>query len=521
MPDEAVLRKYTLPESVVNSQELRYDPREDVWVVSSGGVSTLDLSRYREDCTPLFLQSLKLALVTLNRTLQPTTITNYLRSGLNPLLEHLQKPCGEITREGLESYWFTLSTERKYWFKGLKTLCPALALHGIPGHSTAPDVMDWLKTIKIGRNETGWAARTWDPVLGPLTPDEMHAFISVLHASFARAEISTEDYFVILLFSCFGARNANLADLKVCDLKITHQKGVTSYEIDIPRVKQRGGRFRESSYTRKLVPEIGAALEGYLSYQMHQYGYLGMGDQLPMFVNPGNADLIRKFHQSSDNIGNRACQVATRLAVVTDRTGEGMHINARRWRYTQATLARAQGLDPAVIAALLDHGSTETQEVYAAVSPEVLADYARRLAGFREPWAATFLGRVADPGEEPDPMKVVFRAKFARDSSDPSVGGCGASRLCAGRRPFVCYLCAMFNASMEGDHAGALADVLDGRVRFDQDAGDGLRYLTADSVAQAIRKVIALVERRLNEMNKTLLQIRAERDSFRRERGLT
>jgi len=108
MPDEAVLRKYTLPESVVNSQELRYDPREDVWVVSSGGVSTLDLSRYREDCTPLFLQSLKLALVTLNRTLQPTTITNYLRSGLNPLLEHLQKPCGEITREGLESYWFTL-----------------------------------------------------------------------------------------------------------------------------------------------------------------------------------------------------------------------------------------------------------------------------------------------------------------------------------------------------------------------------------------------------------------------------
>jgi streptogramin lyase len=45
MPDEAVLRKYTLPESVVNSQELRYDPREDVWVVSSGGVSTLDLSR--------------------------------------------------------------------------------------------------------------------------------------------------------------------------------------------------------------------------------------------------------------------------------------------------------------------------------------------------------------------------------------------------------------------------------------------------------------------------------------------
>ena len=80
--------------------------------------------------------------------------------------------------------------------------------------------------------------------------------------------------------------------------------------------------------------------------------------------------------------------------------------------------------------------------------------------------------------------------------------------MCAGRRPFACYLCTMFSASMEGDHEGALRDVLEGRVLFDQDAGYGLRYLTADSVAQSIRKVIALVEKKLKVMGKTLDQIR-------------
>ena len=73
---------------------------------------------------------------------------------------------------------------------------------------------------------------------------------------------------------------------------------------------------------------------------------------------------------------------------------------------------------------------------------------------------------------------------------------------------------------MEGDHEGALADVLEERVRFDQDAGDGLRYLTADSVASAIRKVIFLVQEKLKRMGKTLEQIRAERDALRRERGI-
>lgn len=520
MNDKANLRKYALPASAVNSQELRYDPRLDVWKVSSSGVSKIDLSRYREECTPLFFQSLKLVLVTLNCRLQPTTLKTILSSGLNPLLKRVEKPFGGIEQEDMEAHWFALPPFQRYWFNGLRTLCSALALHGIPGHSITPDALTWIMAIKAGDAERGNAARTWDPIHGPLTPDELDAFIRALHVAFARAEVSTEDYILILLLASFGARNANLADLKVCDLQVIEKDGATKYELDIPRVKQQGGRFRQSFYHRKLLPELGTLLEGYIELQNQRYAGLGCNNQLPMFVDPGNTDLIRTYHRSAQQIRGHSVNLAKQLAVLSTRTGKPMNVNSRRYRHTVATLARAMGLDPSAIAALLDHGDMKSQEIYAAISPEILADITMRLGGFRDPLASAFLGRVAEPGEIVDPQKLVFRARFRKDSPGPDLGGCEASRKCAGRKPYVCYPCDLFTASMEGDHEGALADVVEERVQFDLDAGDNLRFLTADSVAQAIRKVIALVQVRLKDMGKTLEQIREEKEILLRERGV-
>lgn len=157
MYDENVLRKFALPESAVNFAGLRYDPRDDVWPVSTG--SNLHLSRYREVCTPLFLQSLKLTLVTLNRIHQPSSIRTYLTSGLNPLLERMGMPVGEIGQADLEAHWFALPPERKWWFKSLKILCPSVALHGIPSHSITSEALDWLEAIHPGSNDMGWRGR--------------------------------------------------------------------------------------------------------------------------------------------------------------------------------------------------------------------------------------------------------------------------------------------------------------------------------------------------------------------------
>lgn len=108
MFDESVLLKYSLPERTTNSSGLWYDPREDVWPVSSTRVQKLDLTKYRHASSPAFLQSLKLALVSLNRTLKPKTISNYLCMGLDPLIRRMAKPCEEITRADLEACWFSL-----------------------------------------------------------------------------------------------------------------------------------------------------------------------------------------------------------------------------------------------------------------------------------------------------------------------------------------------------------------------------------------------------------------------------
>lgn len=520
MSDENLLLKYALPESTGDGRGLIYDPRGDIWKVSSPTAKRIDLTWFRENCTSSFLQSLKLALLSLNRTLSPGTLVRYLGEGLHPLMMPMTKPCGEIGRGDLEGFWLTLPADRKYRFKSLKTIINALAQHGIPGHSVTEDALDYLRTISPGNNVVGEAARTWDPVKGPLTTDELDAFLRALIAGFVRAEINAETYVLIWLLASFGARTSNLADLKVCDLQILEIEGITKYELHIPRVKQQGGRFRDSFYTRKVVPEFGVLLEVYIQRQKELYSNLSSGEDLPLFVDPRNTDPIRTYHRYSHRLGAWVSETAGRLEVPSLRTSEPLHLNARRFRYTMGTLARASGLDPAGIAALLDHGDTRTQEVYAAVSPEVLEDYTRRLGGHLTPLASAYLGRIGEPGEITDPQQMVFRAVFRKGCAEPSVGSCEASRKCGGRKPYACYLCPLFVASMEGDHEGALLDVLEERVRFDEHAGDGLRYLTTDSVVQTIRKVIAMVEVRLKEMGKNLTQIRAEKLALMLERGI-
>jgi len=520
--EQYVLTKYALPTSATDGQGVRYDPREDLWLVPGMKRNFINLERYRRDCTPLFLQSLKLTLIEKLKTLSQDTVSCYLVKGLDPLLNQMVLPCKEITRTDLEAYWFALPAGRKYAFSSIRSLNRTLGKQGIPGHSITPDALAFLETLKTGDNPNGVAASSWDPVNGPMTPDELHAFISALNAAFARFEISAEKYFLILLFASFGARTANLADLKVCDLQ---QKsgidGVPAYTLRIPRVKQRGGRFRQTFYERSVVQELGVLLQGYIADLMERHADLGLGDQLPMFVDPGNnSDPIRTFHRSTGYLAKKAEAVTQKLAVPCARTGEALHGNPRRFRYTQATLARAMGFSPSQIAALLDHGTTRTQEIYAAISPEVLRGIMDRLHGFRGPLAGAFLGRLGAPGEVADPQHLIFRPKFRADVPEPTLGGCEASRRCGGRRPFACYLCPLFYASMEGDHEGALLDVLEERVKFDRYAGDALRYLTANAVADAIREVIRMVEERLEEMGKTLAQIRAEKEALLRKQGL-
>ena len=519
MPDENYLLAHALPEAVVNSQGINYDPRDDIWRVSSANVKEIDLTIFREKCTLLFFQSLKLALIVLNSRLKPASLRTYLFNGLRPLLEGFPGPCAGICRKDLEALWIRLGPDRKHWFRYLRPLCQVLYLHGIPGASITPDAVDYINSLKPGDPEADHLVNNWDPVSGPLTPDELDAFLRALDGAFAAGKINARAYVLILLFASFGARNSNLADLKICDLRLKNENGSLKYEMSIPSVKKRGARFRELFYTRPLGTGIGVLIEAYVSHLKEQYEFLGCGDDLPMFPDPDNHDPIRRFHPDSDSLGHYAVNTANRLEVVSTRTGGKLHVNARRYRYTQGTMARAMGLDPLAIAALLDHGSTETLHVYAAISPGVLADIMERLQSDRAPLAAGFLGRIADLGKAMDPQKTVFRARFRKDCPEPRVGECEASRQCGGRKPYACYPCPMFTASMEGDHEGALSDVLEERVLFDRDAGDALRFLTADSVAQAIRSVINLVQERLMEMGKTLEELRQEKEAIYRDKG--
>ncbi|KNH05207.1 putative enzyme Integration, recombination (Phage or Prophage Related) [Candidatus Burkholderia brachyanthoides] len=143
-----------------------------------------------------------------------------------------------------------------------------------------------------------------------------------------------------------------------------------------------------------------------------------------------------------------------RLEVMSERTGNFIHIVAKRFRQTIDTRAAEEGHGELVIAELLDHTDTQNVGVYVSATPATVERIDRAVAMHLAPLAQAFVGKViAGPSEASrphDPASLIRAPKIVGKFEAMSI--CGKHGFCGFLKPLACYTCNGFEAWLDDPH---------------------------------------------------------------------
>jgi hypothetical protein len=169
-----------------------------------------------------------------------------------------------------------------------------------------------------------------------------------------------------------------------------------------------------------------------------------------------------------DEISGKAQNLFSELHVLSERTGNRIHINAQRFRYTIGTRAAVEGHGALIIAELLDHTDTQNVLVYVKSTPEMLERIDRAMAMVMAPMAQAFTGTlICDESEAlrgNDPTSRIVDPRF--NTSFKPMGNCGSYSFCGFAAPIACYTCRNFQPWLDGPHEAVLDHLLSERERL-------------------------------------------------------
>lgn len=373
---------------------------------------------------------------------------------------------------------------------------------------------------RLSGNEKGVAVLSLDPEVGPFSSLEFEAIGLRAAHKYAEGELSTEEYAILLLFKATGRRNEQLASLKVKDYLLTDKiTGTPSYVINIPRAKQRGGRFRSTFKAFGLVKTVGQVIEQHINESISQVEEnLGRTltkfecNELPLFVTDIVIDTMRTqseedvqiflkselSHISSAALASRLISATQKLKVVSERTGRLIHVNPYRFRYTLGTRAAIEGAGVLTIATLLDHSDTQNVQVYVANVPEFAVEISKIMNQPLARYAAAFAGKLVENEEEAN-QENAGAARIPLREKGCDVGSCGSNSFCQDYAPIACYTCPKFRPWVHAPHHLVLQWLMEERDRLKTVTNQDMRIVTInDTAIVAVCQVIKLCEEKNN-----------------------
>jgi integrase len=370
---------------------------------------------------------------------------------------------------------------------------------GYPGVDDS--VLAVFNDMTIKGNKVGEAVLTRDPFKGPFSDIERAGIEEAVNAEYGNGTLSEEHFLLTWLFMAVGARPVQFAAMKVCDVQTeTSDDGRVQHVIRVPRAKQRS-HLRDDFKHRLLVPQIGQALLEYAARVRERFsGLLGDPSQAPLFpearkqakpmTNDGDSPPWDAYHRTANSLANTLATALSQLQIRSERTGELMRVNARRFRYTFGTNAAREGHGLLVIAELLDHTGTETAGAYVAASPEMATRIERATALQLAPLAQAFKGvLIRDESEAArgsDPGSRIFDLRM--DRSAKPMGSCGQHGFCGFLAPIACYTCQNFEPWLDGPHESVLDHLLMERQRHEGDPRvAGINDRTILAVAEVVQ----------------------------------
>lgn len=363
-------------------------------------------------------------------------------------------------------------------------------------------------------NEKGAAVLSLDPDEGPFSPFEFQAIVTRTNEYLAENKLSLYEAALIKVFCATGRRPIQIASLKVKDLYISNKYKLNNGEqptvLNIPKAKLRGNTLFRAAFSEVGIRENLAEIL-YEHIRILKMGVAKLLNrelselefkELPLFycVNKLTAlDWNRKdlleilsseiVHLPTADITFQLKNAVKRLGIRSRETGQPIHINAYRFRYTLGTNAARQKAGINVIAKLLDHSDTQNASCYVASVPELAEQISVIMDESLRKYADAFQGKIVKDEIEAQ-IKVKDANRISCVEQDCSIGSCGTHHVCRDHAPIACYVCNKFMPWANAPHHLILTQLIEEREYLVQ-IGVSLEILSInDRVILAVQQVI-------------------------------
>lgn len=404
----------------------------------------------------------------------------------------------------------SLNSETEYQLGALRGFFFSWHEYGYVGMPS--EVVDYLEKVTLKCNVRGKSVITKCPYSGAYTANEQRALLDWCTNAFVDNVIRLDAYsaFIALLFT--GRRPVQIRYLRFCDLIATEKKSGLSqsvtYEVNIPRAKQRGAKFRENFMKIEVNEDLyslflSQALNSIEQIEQHfgQALPLHFKEQVPIYLAVTKLKEITNLktlvgklendylHISSQGFAKLIQNICKLNQAISERTEDFIHINSKRFRYTKGTNLARLGVSGVALAKALDHSDIQSISAYVENTAEVADSINEMIAPALAPLAQAFSGTLID--SERDAMRANDPHSRVKNHQSKIVGNCGTHAFCAsGYR--ACYTCVKFQPWKDAPHENVLKEVIDEREQQKLLGVSSLVIESTDRLLLAVEQVVQM-----------------------------
>ncbi|WP_223534832.1 site-specific integrase [Pseudomonas sp. GL-B-16] len=443
-------------------------------------------------------ESLKNVLAFYVKTCSPSHVENLFyrcKHYLESTRDHLP-----FSTESLISYR-SLLTRKNEWYlsvvRGLIRRWVSLGYTGIPENS-----LSLLNELKFKGNEKGYAVQSMCPDSGPLTDIEMEGVISEVISAYGDNTLGLRETCYAMSLALTGRRPAQITALKLKDIYKEPYENGEKYFINFPRAKQRNKPWRSEFNKLEITEDLWILLQLQADEVVQNIAKKfhiteeGSIKELPLFPDLKKLEPLNELsneqsedylHDSTSTLQNAMIFVSKKIKLISERTGQPVHLNPSRFRYTLGTNLAREGKGIYIIAAALDHSDTQNAGIYVRNIPEIVGRIDKAVALQLAPLAQAFRGLL---------VKSERAATRGTDSSsrisngNELVGSCGSYGFCNAMAPIACYTCKYFQPWLDGHHEVILDQLISERDDVLERTGDSRIASVNDRLILAVSDVI-------------------------------
>jgi integrase len=385
---------------------------------------------------------------------------------------------GEVTANQLLNFKSSLDAENEYKLGTIRGFLTNWEDWGYGGLEKG--LGKFLDSLTLKGNVKGKAVLARCPYSGPYTQTEQAMLLNWAGAAFMTGDITLEQYAWFYVVFVTARRPVQLRSLRIRDLVRKNDRNGISYNLVIPRAKQRGGGFRKHFRSLKVTKDVFLVLTNQAdkvrSQAKQHLPDLTEEDilELPLFLETSRfwgltsvteyrqilEDTPDYLHKTASGASSLSNSISEKCTAMSERTQDYIHFTPTRCRRTRATNLVRHGISGVQLAYLMDHEDTQQIGVYTQYTPELAMRINELMGPTMRFLADAFEGRLieseADAKRTGDPNSRIY------DKDGHQIANCGGSPACMGGIK-SCVTCVSFQPHLHADWAGLLLELVEER----------------------------------------------------------